>query len=61
MKEEILAVVKASFERATNAAIGTLPPLLPSRLGDLAPITGAAIWAIGKGEPSTAVMADAAQ
>lgn len=61
MKEEILAVVLASFQRAAQGAIGTLPPLHPSRLGDLAPITGAAIWADGKGEQSTAVMADAAQ
>ena len=61
MKEEILAVVQAGFERAAEGAIGTLPPLLPSRLGDLAPITGAAIWANGRGEPSTAFMAGAVQ
>ena len=61
MKEEILAVVQASFERAAQGAIGTLPPLLPSRLGDLAPITGAAIWANGKGEPSTAFMASSSR
>jgi len=59
MKEEVLAVVQASFERAATGAIGTLPPLLTSRLGDLAPITGAAIWANGKGSPATAVMAGA--
>ena len=61
MKEEILAIVQASFERAAQGTTGSLPPLLPSRLGDLAPITGAAIWAHGKTEPATEFMADAAR
>lgn len=60
MKDEILATAQASFERETQAASGTLLPLLPSRLGDLAPITGAAIWANSRREHSAASKTEAA-
>jgi len=57
MKDDILAIAQASFERAVQATGGTLPLLLPSRLGDLAAITGAAIWANEKRETSMKLMA----
>ncbi len=44
MKEEILARAQASFSRNSSSSTQPLPILVASRLGDLAPITGAAIW-----------------
>lgn len=44
LKDEILSRAQASFSRKSGASASTLPALMASRLGDLAPITGAAIW-----------------
>lgn len=56
VKEEILATAQASFEQTVVGFTGTLPTLIASRLGDLAPITGAAIWANSRQAPTTALM-----
>lgn len=44
MKDEILARAQASLRRNSDSSAQPLPTLIASRLGDLAPITGAAIW-----------------
>ncbi len=56
VKEEILATAQASFEQTVTGFTGTLPTLIASRLGDLAPITGAAIWANGRQTPRPALV-----
>lgn len=44
MADEILARAQASFNRNSSSLPQPPPTLIASRLGDLAPITGAAIW-----------------
>lgn len=48
MKDELLSHAQARFEQiisSSGTAPQPLPSLIASRLGDLAPITGAAVWA----------------
>lgn len=54
LKDEILSRAQASFSRMSGAPAPSIPTLMASRLGDLAPITGAAIWTASQPSALTA-------
>jgi glucokinase len=57
MREEILRIAEASLRQALDAGQELDVTLLPSGLGDLAGVTGAAVWAARRSRQASGVMA----